>query len=342
MAEPITAVVAIIGGTLAAFGGLGAALVRVEKRRFRAREQAWEAFAAHIGGTYTPGNESVWRRSFGTIVVERDHVRVRIACYTVSGGDSQVPFTHCQAQWALGAGPRVRLARKGFKHRVGEVLGQTDVSLGDAPFDAQFALRVQPEAAAWLLREAWPPSSLQDLRLNFSRAELTTEGRTLSLVWPGHEKDMARLGRAADHLIRLAGAGLGPLRAASRLPDAQVAWPSGRWNARTTPQAVLRRGPTLATLHYRDHRWRIAGSLAESWPGFTASVNAVGEPVGSWPRGLLPEGVGSRRALAGAHVVGRAPELSMELTSPPDAAALVAALDLLVRAGRAPSGGAFR
>ncbi|MEO0321715.1 MAG: hypothetical protein AAF447_02065 [Myxococcota bacterium] len=342
MAEPVTTVALLVGGTVAVLGAIGVTVSRAEQRRFKAREDSWAAFAARLGASFTPGKLGAFKRRFAAIVLERDHVVVRIACYTVSNGDSQLPFTHCRAQWAVGEGPEVHLTRKRLKQRLVEALGKRDVPLGDPLFDAHFSLRVHPEPAAWLLREAWPAAALQDLRLNFSRAELNTQARTLTFLWPGHEKDMERLERAITLLVRLAGAGLTPLSAAEGLPDTVVHWPAGPWDARSVPYAQLRRGPVEATLRYQDARWCLRGALGASWPAFSAAFDAAGEALGDWPAGFLAEGPGAWRALAGAQLSAPGPEVVLTLASPPGEEALNAGLRLLVRAARAPSEGAFR
>ncbi|MEM1415058.1 MAG: hypothetical protein AAGH15_09170 [Myxococcota bacterium] len=341
MAEPITAIVAIVGGSVASLLGLGSLIVRKQKREFLAREARWAALAARLGATFSAGRYSSWKMRFGAIALARDHAAVRIECYTVSNGDNPIPYTRCQASWAHGAGPRLAITKKTFRHRVGDAFGKEDLALGDRAFDAHYAVRCDPSALGWLVRAGLGGAALGRFLVGFPTGELRSDARTLTLAWPGHEADEARLLTALELVLGVARAGLEPFRAVASLPDGAVTWPAGPLEDRSAPVGRLAGGGTVATLRFVDGAYRLEGPVASTLPPFAARFEG-GVPTGEWPRGVL-EGLGGELdAMGDADVSVDGDRLALRFVRPPNRRALQTGTRILARAAGAPGQGAFR
>jgi hypothetical protein len=204
-------------------------------RRVRLPVGEWRALASRRGGVFIDDADQP------AIEVDVGDVRVRFELNLgIPAPRSRV--TICRARWLVPCGPRFDI-EPGTMGAIGKLLGADDVVLGlDPEFDRRHVVKTgDPDA----VRRAWSPRAIR-LFLALGHANICSDGRTIDLG-----RDLSDSPAVMDAMIdlvgELAGADLFGTRALRKLPGATYHPPTGPWNARTTPHAVIER-PVPVTL----------------------------------------------------------------------------------------------
>ncbi|MEM1416990.1 MAG: hypothetical protein AAGH15_18980, partial [Myxococcota bacterium] len=219
----------------------------------------------------------------------------------------------------MGSGPEFVAALPSVERRPS---GWSELTLGDAGFDARFRLFVRTASASALLREAFS-EDVRNALLDLPGANLRGSGRSLVMRWSNHDRDEARVERAIEILGRIASAGLGPFEAAERIPGAEVRWPAGTSDDRPAPDARMPAGATVGRLSFGLHQWRLVGPFDGRWPAFRATVGA-GQAGEDWPAQVLRDLGMPVETLEDAEVVGDDQQIEIRFARPPERAALEA------------------
>ena len=142
----------LVVSLIAGMAGVGLGAFKLERHQRAKRADAWQAAARLAGGRFEPGGGSLFRPVPAKIVARlRGDLQVWVDHYTVSTGKSSSTFTRIVA-WAPGAKIEIKLRKQGVVASLGTALGLGDLELGDAGFDARYAVRTSDDemARAWL------------------------------------------------------------------------------------------------------------------------------------------------------------------------------------------------
>lgn len=149
----------------------------------------------------------------------------------------------CRARYPVPAGPVFRV-EAGSVGAVGKLLGSRDVTLDDdRTFDAYFIVDTDQRD---VVRRAWSPPAMRIMVRTLRDARVHSDGRTIELVRSAIHSP-AIIEAMIDVVGELASADLFGIEALRTLPGATYHPPTGPWNDRTTPRAVIEQ-PAPVTL----------------------------------------------------------------------------------------------
>ena len=124
------------------FGLIACAVFFVTFLFFRRMESTWKKAANHFGLTYIHGGMN------GTpeLIGEVQGVPVKVRVSRVSTGWAHREsfrsfFTELNAELASPWNCRVRITKRGFADKLGELIGGKDIKIGDEEFDREFRIR---------------------------------------------------------------------------------------------------------------------------------------------------------------------------------------------------------
>ena len=105
------------------------------------KRAVWNQLAQQVNGTFVEGG------FFGRdkVVATTDHWTVTLDTYTVSTGKSSASYTRMRAPYINKDGFRFTFYRAGFFTPLGEMLGFSDIKIGEAAFDEAFVLKANDE-----------------------------------------------------------------------------------------------------------------------------------------------------------------------------------------------------
>ena len=199
-------------------------------------QDVWRHVASQRGGVYHPDPERP------AIEVDVREARVRLELRPVTGRDSHHTMT-CRARFLVPLGPTFRVGAGGVG-LLGKMLGARDAELGgDDAFDACFVVETD-EASA--VRRVWSPQARRLMYRELREASACSNGREIELT-RAEIFSPAVMNAMIDLVGELASADLFGLEALRTLPGATYHPPTGRWNERSTPYAIIEQ-PVPVTL----------------------------------------------------------------------------------------------
>ncbi len=150
------------------------------------REEAWQKFAAEVGGQFVAGG------MFGSGKVQLTiHGRSAVLdLFTISSGDSSTSYTRIRAPYQQPDGLQFTLARTTLVSKLDNALGAKKIEIGDAEFDQVFTVRGNKEAK---IRAAFTNASLRQLLQQQRSTTLRLKDHELILETEGVIRDSERL-----------------------------------------------------------------------------------------------------------------------------------------------------
>jgi len=105
------------------------------------KKEVWNQLAQQIDGTFVDGG------FFGRdkVVATTDQWTITLDTYTVSSGENSTTYTRIRAPYINKDGFRFTFYRAGFFTSLGEMLGMSDIRIGDLAFDEAFVLKSSSE-----------------------------------------------------------------------------------------------------------------------------------------------------------------------------------------------------
>ncbi len=277
----------------------GAAFVGIHRhqmKQHKRRQVIWRNLATILSGEFRKGSNSWFKADPDVVLVELDHVLVRMDWYLVSVGDSSVPFTRVRAQWIAGEGAAFTLRKKTRLRSIADRVGvMKDVVLDDESFDGSFFLR-SPHGAA-VLRRTLTASIRSRFRAvpDRQRALVSKEGE-VTLSWVLGNDNEETLESAIRLIAELCGTGLQDF--VDVTSSCRFVAPTGPWDARTPLRAVraVSTGEVAYALIVRDGAPFMEASTAcdRDYPRFSADLET--DPL---PQGLLRDQDRSRATQIG-------------------------------------------
>jgi hypothetical protein len=307
--------------------------------RERGRGEGWEAFARARNGRFE--RTGLYRVSDARIDLVSRGVAVHVAIEVREPGHP-VSSRACAA-WALGSGPVFRITPERALSGLDKRLGQEDLTLGDARFDAAFLVG---GSSAPTLRGLLSPAVRALFVTHLREAVLTSDGAMVVVEVQGLLIDPQVLAAMVDVVAELAAHGLDELAGLAKAEGARWEPPSGAWDARTPARLELdRRGvPVSVTVRATDRglRTELAASSSRALPTIAVRFDATGAADGEAPSGVLPPPY-EARVLAGASLSasGAAARLRFEPGRTPPVPTVEAGAELLASLVRG-TGSAFR
>jgi hypothetical protein len=224
---------------------LTVAALTLVKRRDQGRRSVWRQVALARGGQYQ-APRGLWRTRSQSLDVTVDQVRVHLDTeapmrtqlhFLVQNHAEVHLFTNGRARFLLPLGPVFRVYPEGLLASLTKDPGNQDVVLGaDAAFDRHFVVKCEdPEA----VRRVWSPRAMRLMHRSFPRARIESDGTQVTLSIPDALDVASRLDDALDLVAEIAGVDLFGAEALRNLRGATYHPPSGSWDARTIPYAVV-------------------------------------------------------------------------------------------------------
>jgi hypothetical protein len=322
--------------------------VWTQRRAVEKRELAWGNWARGRGGRLRKGQSGFFGvRASPVADVMLDGVPVRLEAHPVQQGKSQVLFTRVQATARMPAYPVYSVAPAGLFSAIATAIGFQDVEVGDARFDPAFVVKADDEAA---VRHVWSETPRRLMARRFAAARAWSDGRLVSLLWPGVELDPAILDAAAELVSTLSRAYDELLDQIRALPGATpiAAHPGDAFGAPSVAGVDLDANGTTIRIQAetRDGRLALAAhtQTREPQPKFLVEIAADGTPTPAPPEEVLPrEQWHLLDGLGRATLVGSGKVVSVHWRGIPPNARVEAAIRVLPKLlGRPPAQGAFR
>lgn len=323
--------------------GVGAALIKTRHDEQR-RKSVWRKVALSRGGVYYEPY-GFFRPQPEAIDIDVDEVRVRLDRYQVGSGNQRRMYTRCRARYLLPRGPVFCIYPEGVLASIGKALGGQDVALGTDPaFDKQFIVKCEDVEA---VQRVWSARAMRIMRRTFDKARIESDGAEIVLISPDPLDVSGLVAEVIDLMAEIASADLFGAEALRALPGAAYQPPTGPWDDRTIPYAMVgqpvpvtiapailgRRTVTRATVG-DGPRERALKILVRS--------DGTAEPAGSVAQ-LPPAAAGFlRRAGNGTLVVDGASTSFTWLDVETDPARLMAGVRLLATLAGGPGQGVYR
>lgn len=105
------------------------------------KKEVWSQLAEQISGNFVNGGFM----GRDKVVANTGQWTITLDTYTVSTGKSSVTYTRMRAPYVNKDGFRFTIYRSGFFTAVGEMLGMSDIKIGDPAFDEAFVIKANSE-----------------------------------------------------------------------------------------------------------------------------------------------------------------------------------------------------
>ena len=225
-----------------AAAGMCAVIERVDRQKRPV--DAWRQLATRRGGVFIdePGRPAV------DVAVGQACVRLEL-----NPDSSDGPFLDitCRACYLVPLGPVFHI-EAGSIGPIGKLLGAQDVEFGvDREFDECFVVKTDQRDA---VRRMWSPQAMRLMFQALRDADVSSDGREIKLVRFGINAS-DKMEEMIDLMSELANADLFGINALRTLPGARYHPPTGPWNERSTPYAIIEQ-PVPVTLMPVDVRGR--------------------------------------------------------------------------------------
>jgi hypothetical protein len=196
----------------------------------------WRQVAISRGGVYLDHPERP------AIEVDVGEARVRLEGNLGPEGTQDNVMT-CRASYLVPLGPEFRVTAGGVGP-LGKLLGARDLVLGvDREFDECFLVETDEGSA---VRRTWSPKAMRLMHRELREARVRSNGREIEIV-RGVIHSPAVMNAMIDVVGELASADLFGFEALRTLPGATYHPPTGPWNERSTPYAIIEQ-PVPVTL----------------------------------------------------------------------------------------------
>jgi hypothetical protein len=105
------------------------------------KKEVWNQLAEQVNGSYIAGGFFARDK----VVATTDQWTITLDTYTVSNGKSSSTYTRLRAPYVNKDGFRFTFYRSGLFTPLGEMLGMSDITIGDPSFDEAFVLKANNE-----------------------------------------------------------------------------------------------------------------------------------------------------------------------------------------------------
>jgi len=189
-----------VAALIAAFTGALIAIVVMAVRQQRGCMATWRSYAGSRGARFIESEGPWYHRQGPRIRSQRDGVEFAIERFVDNTGESGTTHTRIQASCPRAGRTNLTLRHNGFGVRIERSMGMRFNEIGDAHFDARFAVRCKTGGA---IGEILDPLTRERLLQIDKRFSLSIKDGSATLQWPGWEVDAAVLDSAAAAMVAL-------------------------------------------------------------------------------------------------------------------------------------------